>query len=40
MPVQECKLDGKPGFKYGASGTCYTHDGTDAGKGGTGTTSE
>lgn len=32
MPVQECTLDGKPGLRWGSAGTCYTHDGTDAGR--------
>lgn len=25
MPVQECKKDGKPGYKYGEAGFCYTY---------------
>ena len=25
MPVQECTLDGKPGFRWGQSGRCYTY---------------
>jgi hypothetical protein len=25
MPVMECSLDGKPGWKYGPSGHCYTY---------------
>lgn len=28
MPVQRCKKNGKSGYKYGESGTCYT--GNDA----------
>ena len=24
MPIQTCTKDGKSGFKYGDSGTCYT----------------
>ena len=32
MPVQECQLNGNAGFRWGKAGTCYTHDGTDAGK--------
>jgi hypothetical protein len=24
MPVQKCTKDGKSGFKYGSTGTCYT----------------
>jgi len=25
MPVQSCNKDGKPGYKFGKSGTCYTY---------------
>lgn len=25
MPIQSCTKNGKPGFKYGASGKCYTY---------------
>ncbi len=25
MPVQECTLDGKPGFRWGEEGKCYTY---------------
>jgi hypothetical protein len=25
MPVQPCQQDGKPGYKYGATGVCYTY---------------
>lgn len=25
MPVQACSLNGKPGFKYGKGGKCYTY---------------
>jgi len=25
MPVRPCTEDGKPGFKYGESGKCYTY---------------
>ena len=25
MPVQSCRKDGKPGYKYGKSGACYTY---------------
>lgn len=25
MPVQRCQKNGKPGFKYGAGGACYTY---------------
>jgi len=31
MPIQSCSQDGKPGWKWGATGTCYTHDGSAAG---------
>ena len=26
MPVKNCEENGKPGFKYGDSGKCYTYD--------------
>lgn len=26
MPVMSCQSDGKPGFKFGDSGHCYTFD--------------
>jgi len=25
MPVKECKLEGKPGYKWGDEGKCYTY---------------
>jgi hypothetical protein len=25
MPVQACNKDGKPGYKYGEQGVCYTY---------------
>jgi hypothetical protein len=25
MPVQRCQVNGRPGFKYGANGTCYVY---------------
>jgi hypothetical protein len=25
MPVQDCREDGKPGYKYGDEGFCYTY---------------
>lgn len=25
MPVKPCQSDGKPGYKYGDSGHCYTY---------------
>lgn len=27
MPIKKCTKDGKSGFKYGDSGTCYTGPG-------------
>jgi hypothetical protein len=33
MPVMHCTIDGKPGYKFGSSGHCYTYTkGDDAGK--------
>lgn len=33
MPVKECQSDGKPGFKYGDTGKCYTYtEGDDESK--------
>lgn len=29
MPVNACSKDGKPGFKFGESGTCYTYNSND-----------
>lgn len=29
MPVKKCQSDGKPGYKYGDSGKCYTYDTND-----------
>ena len=29
MPVMECQSNGKPGFKFGESGTCYTYTAGD-----------
>lgn len=26
MPVEECQFDGKPGYRYGATGKCYTYN--------------
>ncbi len=26
MPVEPCKLDDTPGFRYGTNGKCYTYD--------------
>jgi len=25
MPIMHCTVDGKPGYKYGSSGHCYTY---------------
>jgi hypothetical protein len=25
MPVMACELEGKPGYKYGPNGKCYTY---------------
>ena len=30
MPVQRCQLDGKPGYKWGKQGKCYTYTAGDA----------
>jgi hypothetical protein len=27
MPVKQCTIDGKSGYKYGDNGKCYTGDG-------------
>lgn len=29
MPVQSCNQDGKPGFKWGQEGKCYTYTAGD-----------
>ena len=26
MPIKSCQENGKPGFKYGDSGKCYTYE--------------
>lgn len=26
MPIQLCEINGKPGFKYGKQGKCYTYN--------------
>lgn len=26
MPIQSCRQDNKPGFKFGESGKCYTYE--------------
>jgi hypothetical protein len=25
MPIKRCQKDGKPGYKWGDAGTCYTY---------------
>jgi hypothetical protein len=25
MPIRTCQLNGKPGYKWGQAGTCYTY---------------
>jgi hypothetical protein len=30
VPLQQCQLDGKPGFQWGDGGKCYTYDAADA----------
>ena len=25
MPIQPCQLQGRPGYRYGPTGTCYTY---------------
>lgn len=33
MPIKPCSADGKPGFKWGDQGTCYTYtEGNEAEK--------
>ncbi len=29
MPIQVCSKDGKPGYKYGENGFCYTYPAGD-----------
>ena len=29
MPIQKCQSEGKPGYKYGNTGKCYTYDAGD-----------
>ena len=26
MPIMYCEVNGKPGYKYGDSGACYTYE--------------
>lgn len=30
MPVKQCSVDGKPGYKFGDSGHCYTYEAGNA----------
>lgn len=30
MPIENCQLNGKPGFRYGKQGHCYTYTAGDA----------
>jgi hypothetical protein len=30
MPVQRCVLEGRPGFKWGRRGKCYTYEPNNA----------
>lgn len=32
MPIKECELEGKPGYKWGEEGKCYIHTGSQASK--------
>lgn len=32
MPIQECQLDGKNGYKWGDQGKCYTYDDSESSK--------
>ena len=33
MPIKRCQLGGKPGYKYGDAGKCYTYTkGDEAGR--------
>lgn len=29
MPIERCTENGKPGFRFGPTGKCFTHDGTE-----------
>lgn len=29
MPIKRCRKNGKPGFKFGDAGTCYTYTAND-----------
>jgi hypothetical protein len=32
MPIQECQLNGKDGYKWGNEGKCYIHNNTPSSK--------
>ena len=32
MPVKECNLEGKPGYKWGDEGKCYTYSPNNEGQ--------
>jgi hypothetical protein len=32
MPVQACRKDSRPGYRYGSSGKCYTYPAGNASK--------
>lgn len=32
IPVEDCQLEGRAGFRYGPTGHCYTHNGSEEGK--------
>lgn len=29
MPIERCRKNGKPGFRFGKSGACYTYTSSD-----------
>lgn len=32
MPIKECQIDGKSGYKWGDEGKCYIHENTPVSK--------
>jgi len=30
VPVERCSIDGKPGYRWGEEGKCYTYDPDDS----------
>lgn len=32
MPIKECQIDGKPGYKWGDQGKCYTYEDSESSK--------